>query len=202
MIKNLAWAGNVCAGVCPVRVGVCKEKQQTRKAMTQIQCQGRPLAGSRFVVTGVFPEHAQFDPPGTLPVKVGKVHVRALIEMHGGKVTDGVSRKTTHVVVGDEPGVRKLNDALKVGAKLKNINGLRAMIRRAPSPDDLKVEAFSKGMGQNGIASYMKDAHVQRLKSEIIFSTKRRRTHSLENVNKRRADAINAACAERDAQFV
>ena len=178
-----------------------KEKQQTREAMTQITRSNKPLNGLRFVITGIFPEHAQFDPPGTLPVKVGKVHVRALIEMYGGKVTDCVSRKTTHVVVGDEPGVRKLNDALKVGAKLKNINGLRAMINRAPTPDDLKVEAFSKGMGQNGIASYMQDAHIQRLKSEIVFSNKRRRTHSLENVNKRRADAINAACAERDAQL-
>ena len=170
--------------------------------MTQITCGSGPLTGFRFVITGIFPEHAQDDPPGTLPVKAGKAHVRALIEMHGGKVTDCVSRKTTHVVVGNEPGVRKLNDALKVGAKLKNISGLKAMINRAPSPDNLKVEAFSKGMGQNGIASYMKDAHLQRLKSEIIFSTKRRRTHSLDNVNKRRADAINAACAERDAQFV
>ena len=171
------------------------------EGMTQVTCGSGPLAGFRFVITGIFPEHARYDPPGTLPVNVGKAHVRALIEMHGGKVTDCVSRKTTHVVVGDEPGVRKLNDALKVSAKLKNINGLGAMIRRAPSPDDLKIEAFSKGLGRNGIASYMQDAHIQRLKSEIVFSNKRRRTYSLENVNKRRADAINAACAERNAQL-
>ena len=72
------------------------------------------LAGLTFVLTG------------TLPT-LKRNEAAALIEQHGGKVVGSVSKKTSFVVVGDEPG-SKLAKAQELGVPLLDEAGLLAMI--------------------------------------------------------------------------
>lgn len=76
------------------------------------------LAGSTFVLTG------------TLPT-LKRNEAKALIERHGGKVTGSVSRKTSYVVVGDEPG-SKLEKAQSLGVPLLDEQGLLDLIGEMP----------------------------------------------------------------------
>lgn len=72
------------------------------------------LAGMTFVLTG------------TLPT-LKRNEAAALIEQHGGKVVGSVSKKTSFVVVGDEPG-SKLTKAQELGVPLLDEAGLLAML--------------------------------------------------------------------------
>jgi len=72
------------------------------------------LAGSTFVLTG------------TLPT-LKRNEAKELIERHGGKVTGSVSRKTSYVVVGDDPG-SKLEKAQSLGVPLLDEQGLLDLI--------------------------------------------------------------------------
>lgn len=72
------------------------------------------LAGQTFVLTG------------TLPT-LKRNEAAALIESHGGKVIGSVSKKTSYVVVGDEPG-SKLAKAQDLGVPLLDEAGLLALI--------------------------------------------------------------------------
>lgn len=72
------------------------------------------LAGLTFVLTG------------TLPT-LKRNEAAALIEQHGGKVVGSVSKKTSFVVVGDEPG-SKLAKAQELGVPLLDEAGLLAML--------------------------------------------------------------------------
>ncbi len=72
------------------------------------------LAGKTFVITG------------TLPT-LKRNEAQSLIEQHGGKVTGSVSRKTSYVVVGEEPG-SKLDKARELGVPLLDEAGLLALI--------------------------------------------------------------------------
>lgn len=67
--------------------GVWPEK----KAASMYQESEQTLAGKTFVVTGTLKSFTRDE-------------VKAFIEAHGGKVTDSVSRKTSYVVVGENPG--------------------------------------------------------------------------------------------------
>jgi DNA ligase (NAD+) len=64
----------------------------------------QPLAGQTFVITGTLPSMSRDD-------------AQALIEAHGGKVTDSVSKKTDYLVVGESPG-SKLAKAQALGTKI------------------------------------------------------------------------------------
>lgn len=68
------------------------------------------LTGMTFVLTG------------TLPT-LKRNEAKALIEQHGGKVTGSVSRKTSYVVVGDDPG-SKFTKAQELGIPILNEAGL------------------------------------------------------------------------------
>lgn len=72
------------------------------------------LDGLTFVLTG------------TLPV-LKRNEAAALIEKHGGKVVGSVSKKTSYVVVGAEPG-SKLARAQELGVPLLDEDGLLALI--------------------------------------------------------------------------
>ena len=64
------------------------------------------LKEKRFVVTGVFPELG-----GGFGLNLGRDRLKAMIESFDGKVTSSISRKTDYVIVGDEPGEKRLEEA-------------------------------------------------------------------------------------------
>jgi DNA ligase (NAD+) len=64
---------------------------------------------------------------GTLPT-LSRQQAAALIEQHGGRVTDSVSRKTSFVLAGDAPG-SKLEKARTLGVKIITEEELKRLIR-------------------------------------------------------------------------
>ncbi len=73
-----------------------------------------PLYGLTFVLTG------------TLPT-LSRDQARALIESHGGRVTDSVSQKTSYLVLGENPG-SKLERARALGVKIIGEKELKQMV--------------------------------------------------------------------------
>jgi DNA ligase (NAD+) len=67
-----------------------------------------------FVLTGTLPTLARDD-------------AKALIEEHGGKVAGSVSKKTSYVVAGAEPG-SKLDKAGELGVPVLDEQQLKAMV--------------------------------------------------------------------------
>jgi len=77
----------------------------------------QPLAGKTFVITGMLPT-------------MSRNEAKALIEQHGGKVTDSVSGKIDYLLVGESPG-SKLRKAQQLGVPTIDEAALRAMIEPA-----------------------------------------------------------------------
>jgi len=75
-----------------------------------------PLAGMTFVLTGALDS-------------VTRSQAKARIEALGGRVGSSVSRKTTYLVVGKNPG-SKLDKAKELGVKILDEKGLRKMINQ------------------------------------------------------------------------
>ncbi|EJK67291.1 hypothetical protein THAOC_11702 [Thalassiosira oceanica] len=66
------------------------------------------LKGLRFVCSGVFPELG-----GGFGLKLGRDNLKKMIEGFGGTVTSGISGKTDYLLVGDEAGVKRQEEATK-----------------------------------------------------------------------------------------
>ncbi|MGQ9628262.1 MAG: NAD-dependent DNA ligase LigA [Anaerolineae bacterium] len=77
----------------------------------------KPLEGLTFVITGTLPSMTRED-------------AKALIERHGGKVTDSVSGKTSYLLVGESPGGTKFNRARELGIPMIGEAELLRMIGR------------------------------------------------------------------------
>jgi DNA ligase (NAD+) len=73
-----------------------------------------PLVGKTFVLTGTLPELSRDD-------------AKSLIEAAGGRVTGSVSKKTSFVVAGDDPG-SKLAKARELKVAVLDEAGLRALL--------------------------------------------------------------------------
>lgn len=73
-----------------------------------------PLLGKTIVLTGVLPNRSRTD-------------AERLIKLHGGKVTGSVSKATSYVVAGAEPG-SKLEKARQLGITVLDEAGLEALI--------------------------------------------------------------------------
>lgn len=69
--------------------------------------------GLTFVITGTLPTFSRDD-------------AKALIESHGGKVTDSVSKKTSYLVLGEAPG-SKYEKAKSLGVKIIDEDGLKKL---------------------------------------------------------------------------
>ncbi|HUI26109.1 MAG TPA: NAD-dependent DNA ligase LigA [Candidatus Kryptonia bacterium] len=74
---------------------------------------GTKLAGQTFVITGA--------------LSIPRDEATRLIEAQGGKVTSSVTKKTTYVVVGDDPG-SKLDKAKQLGIRTLDERELRALV--------------------------------------------------------------------------
>jgi DNA ligase (NAD+) len=70
--------------------------------------------GMTFVITGSFEEMTRDE-------------ITKLIEDHGGKVSSSVSKKTSYVVAGKEPG-SKLEKAEELGVKITDLNKLKNLL--------------------------------------------------------------------------
>jgi len=92
------------------RVGV-----RTTAAGPAIAPRGESLAGLTFVITGTLPS-------------LSREQASALILAHGGKVSSSVSKKTSYLLTGAEPGGTKYNKAQELGIPLLDEAGLLAMI--------------------------------------------------------------------------
>jgi len=71
----------------------------------------QPLAGKNFVITGTL-------------ASMSREEAQAKLEALGGKVTGSVSKKTTAVIVGSEPGAGKTEKASALGIKTLDEAGL------------------------------------------------------------------------------
>jgi DNA ligase (NAD+) len=94
------------------RAGVRMEEDKGERAEERGDL---PLAGLTFVITG------------TLPA-LSRDEAKAQIEAHGGKVTGGVSSKTSYLLVGESPG-SKLRKAQRLGVPVIDEATLREMIK-------------------------------------------------------------------------
>lgn len=74
------------------------------------------LAGETFVVTGTLPNF-------------GREEIKTFIQSHGGKVTDSVSKNTSFLVLGENPGL-KLEKARQLGIPVLDEAGLLDLIRK------------------------------------------------------------------------
>ncbi len=78
------------------------------------QLKSKPLAGLTFVITG------------TLPTLTREEATR-LIEENGGKVTNSVSRKTSYLILGAEPGSKYIK-AVELGVPILDENQLKKLL--------------------------------------------------------------------------
>ena len=85
-----------------------------RAVQSQPLPESQSLNGLTFVITG------------TLPV-FSRDEARALIQERGGKVTDSVSKKTSYLILGENPG-SKLEKAQQLGVDILNEEELRKLL--------------------------------------------------------------------------
>jgi DNA ligase (NAD+) len=72
------------------------------------------LNGLTFVITGAIPG-------------MTREELKNKIEEHGGKVTDSISKNTSYLIVGEQPG-SKLEKGKKLGIEILDFNGFRAIL--------------------------------------------------------------------------
>jgi DNA ligase (NAD+) len=84
---------------------------------------GDQLAGKTFVITGTLPG-------------MSREQAEQLIVAHSGKVTGSVTKKTSYLVAGSDPGGSKYNKAVELGVPLLDEGGLLQLIgAQAQTPD-------------------------------------------------------------------
>ena len=101
----------------PVNLNVLKKLKAAgvnpEMQKSEVRMQNGSLSGLTFVVTG------------TLPT-LSREGVKEFIESNGGKVTDSVSKKTSYLVLGENPG-SKAEKAQSLGVKIIDENGLKKL---------------------------------------------------------------------------
>src|SRR5256714_4599348 len=75
-----------------------------------------PLTGKQYVITGTLESFTRDD-------------VKSALEELGAKVSDSVSKKTTGLIVGEEPGASKLKKAQASGVPLLGEEELRGLLQ-------------------------------------------------------------------------
>jgi len=98
------------------------------QAEVQRNQSGTQLEGKTFVITGTLPG-------------LTREEAKSLIESQQGKVTDSVSKKTSFVVVGENPG-SKLEKARLLDIPILDEAGLRALIQGPSGKGEWKQLSF------------------------------------------------------------
>jgi len=93
-----------------------------RQAGVNMQAEAKEKAGDQL-------EGKTFVLTGTLPT-LSREQAGALIEAHGGKVSDSVSKKTSYLLMGESPG-SKAEKAAKLGVPIISEGDLKALIGQA-----------------------------------------------------------------------
>jgi len=109
------------------------------------------LAGKTVVVTGIFPELG-----GGAGLELGKAKAKDLLTRFGARVTSAISGKTTALLVGKEPGFRKVSDARDKNIPLLGLDDLKSVIQQKVLMNDvgpLVVTDFSAGFRNNSAAN-------------------------------------------------
>jgi DNA ligase (NAD+) len=75
-----------------------------------------PLTGKQYVITGTLESFTRDE-------------AKAALEALGAKVSDGVSKKTTGLIVGEEPGASKLKKAGAAGVPQLSEDDLRGLLQ-------------------------------------------------------------------------
>jgi DNA ligase (NAD+) len=96
-----------------------------RRLVEKLRRRGLTLEEPRQQTTGAL-RGMTFVLTGTLE-SLSRDAASELIESNGGKVTSGVSKKTSYVVAGEEPG-SKLEKAKTLGVPVIDERGLRKLI--------------------------------------------------------------------------
>lgn len=91
-----------------------------------IQKQSDVLAGQIVVVTGTLP--------------LGREQVEALVAVHGGKATGSVSKKTSFVLAGTDPGGSKISKATELGVPVKSWDEFVALVGAIELPSAPALE--------------------------------------------------------------
>jgi len=73
------------------------------------------LKGKTFVLTGTLESYTRDS-------------AKEIIESHGGKVTSSISKNTSYIIVGDNPG-SKLDKAISLGIEILYEKGLEKLIQ-------------------------------------------------------------------------
>jgi DNA ligase (NAD+) len=76
---------------------------------------GEQFANKTFVITGTLPG-------------MSREQAAELISAHAGKVTGGVTKKTSYLLAGSDPGGTKYNKAIELGVPVLDLAGLLALI--------------------------------------------------------------------------
>lgn len=120
----------------------------------------KALSGMTFVLTGTFPEFG-----GDNGINLGKERVSALIKSHGARVCGSVSKKTTALLVGKDPGAGKVREAGMRDVVMINLKGLLQVISGRPvsEADCPDIGSFSTGYDGSVVVP---DREAQFLRSE------------------------------------
>jgi DNA ligase (NAD+) len=98
-------------------VGELRELGLTMSAGEAERPREGPLTGRRYVITGTL-------------ATMSRDEAKARLEQLGAKVTDSVSKKTTGLVVGEEPGASKLTKAASAGVPILVEEDLLRLLRQ------------------------------------------------------------------------
>jgi DNA ligase (NAD+) len=108
---------------------------QTAVAPSAAARAGDGLAGLSFVITGTLPS-------------LSRERAEALIKAHGGKVAGGVTKKTSYLLAGAEPGGTKYNKAVELGVPLLDEAGLLGLIGDAAAAEPTAPSETQASTGQ------------------------------------------------------
>lgn len=140
--------------------------------------QGKPgcLAGLVFVVTGVLET-------------IEREEANSLIKHCGGRVTSSVSRNTSYVVVGDEPGPAKIEKATKLNVKQLTEDGLFDLIRtKSGLSDSLEILPNSSKKNVQNDGEFKQNGKL--CLNDVMLEAKLKTSKNIENGIKREETAV------------